>query len=432
MTALERAGDFSASLNSSGQLIPIKDPVTRQPFPENKINLALYDPTGLGRAMMNFFPLPNRCGASGATSDCWTENDPTKLNSRNFRNQFTDSNPRRNDVLRFDANLTSKLSVFWRYINDYTVQQTSGNISLKGADGNWAPFSQDHPNPGHGYGIGMTYTLSPTMVNEFTFGKSYNSWDWYPHDPSMMDRARMNNPPHWFDQNSPDFKNDVDLKRPGMSPGSQNFAFWVPAVSGGTVSQPYTGNNPYTNYNDIYQFSDNLSWLKRSHTLKAGFYYERTGKVQQGGSNYLGTYNFGSSSSFPYDTGYGNANMLIGNLQQYSEGGRIIGDWWFTGMEAFIQDSWRVHKRLTVELGVRFYDLQPQINLNNTSAVYLPSAYDSTKAGRLWQPGCTVATRPCPSASQVALDPVTGTTTFPALVNTFVLAGVGGYSTAPD
>jgi hypothetical protein len=429
-TAAERIGDFSNYRNSAGTMQPIKDPTTQLVVPGNAFSPSLASP--MGAAMLNFFPLPNRCDLSNNATGCYNEPDSTQIYNRNFRNTFTGKRVRRNDVLRFDANITSKLTTFFRYINDYDLSQEGGNISLKTASGTVEPYSEDHPNPGHGFGVGITYTISPTMVNEFTFGKSYNTWDWYPHDPSMMDRKLMNNPAHWFDENGPDFKNDGALKRPQMAPGAQNFAFWIPNVGGGSVSSPGSGR-PYTNWNDVYSFSDTISWLKGAHTLKVGYYYERTGKVQQAGSgNYLGAYQFGSSSSFPLDAGLGNANMFLGNFQNYGEGKRVMGDWWFTGIEAFVQDSWRVRKGLTVELGVRFYDLQPQENLNNNSAMFLFSSYDKSKAGRYYYRGCK-PTGNCTSASnQLAVDPVTGTTAPPVLAGTFVPYSVGGYATQPD
>lgn len=431
-TAAERIGDFSNYRNSSGVMQPIKDPTTQVVVPGNAFSPSLASP--MGAAMLNFFPLPNRCDLNNNAAGCYNEADSSQIHTRNFRNEFTGKRARRNDVLRFDANITSKLTTFFRYINDYDMSQESAGISLKTAAGTVEPYSEDHPNPGHGYGVGITYTISPTLVNEFTFGKSYNTWDWYPHDPSMMDRKLMNNPAHWFDENGPDFKNDGALKRPGLSePGAQNFAFWIPNVTGGTVGSPGSGR-PYTNWNDVYSFSDTVSWLKGSHTLKVGYYYERTGKVQQAGSgNYLGQYNFGSSSSNPIDAGLGNANMFLGNFQSYGEGKRVIGDYWFTGVEAFVQDSWRVRKGLTVELGVRFYDLQPQQNLNNNSAMFLFSSYDASKAGRYYYRGCTVPTTgACSTKNQIAVDPVTGYTTVPVLAGTFVPYSVGGYASEPN
>src|ERR1017187_6671937 len=92
--------------------------------------------------------------------------------------------PRRNDTARLDFNLTSKLTAWARYISDCDMDQTNGGLPEKNSAGQFVASSSDHPNPGHGWGVGITYTISPTMVNEFTFGKSYNSWNYYPHDAS--------------------------------------------------------------------------------------------------------------------------------------------------------------------------------------------------------------------------------------------------------
>jgi hypothetical protein len=432
-TALERTGDFSKSLDTTGKLIPLFDPITRLPVPGNAFSPNLASPAG--SAMLKFFPLPNRCDLNGNAAGCYNETDSTQINRRNYLALFTNSYPRRNDTVRIDANVTSKLTTWFRYINDYDTQTASGNFALLTSAGNWTPYYEDHPNPGHGYGVGITYTITPTLVNEFTFGKSYNTWDYYPHDPSQVDRARMGNPPSFNNfATDPNFVNDKNQPRPYLAPGSQNFAVWVPSASGATMS--FSSTRPYTNWNDIYNPIDSVSWVKGVHNVKAGFSSERTGKVQQGGTGaYLGSYDFSSSSNFPIDTGYGNANMFLGNFNTYSEGGRVMGDDWFTSFEAFVQDSWRVHKRLTLELGVRFYHLGPWENLNNNSAVWLRSSYAPAKAARLYQDGCTVAvpaTSACPTKNQVALDPVTGFTTYPSLANTFVPFSVGGYATQPD
>jgi outer membrane receptor protein involved in Fe transport len=240
----------------------------------------------------------------------------------------------------------------------------------------WRPFTEDRPNPGHGHGIDSRCYFADGG-QQFTFGYSYNTWDYYPHDVSQMDRNLMNNPPHWFDEKSGGFATDGNLPRPTLSPGAQNFAFWVPAISSASVANPGT-NHPYTNWNRSYTISDNFSKVQGSHSFKAGIYVERTSKVEQASvGSYLGNYTF---SGGPKDANYGNANLFLGNFGSYSEGGRSIGDYRFTGVEAFIQDNWRVTRRLTLDLGVRFYDIQPQENINNNNAIWLPSAYDPSKA----------------------------------------------------
>ena len=89
-----------------------------------------------------------------------------------------------------DFNLTSKLTAWARYINDYDLDTTAntGDAAEERVRRD-LPEVIDHPNPGHGWGVGITYTISPTMVNEFTFGKSYNTWSYYPHDQSQLDRV---------------------------------------------------------------------------------------------------------------------------------------------------------------------------------------------------------------------------------------------------
>jgi hypothetical protein len=127
----------------------------------------------------------------------------------------------------------------------------------------------------------------------------------------------------------------------------------------------------------------------------------------------------------PQDTGNGYANAVVGNFQTYSEGWRVMGDFWFTGVEAFVQDNWRVNRRLTVDVGLRFYHLMPQENINNTSASFVGATYDPSKAARLYYPGYDAA------GKQAAVDLKTGYVTYPSLVGTFVPCSVGGYASCP-
>ena len=112
---------------------PIKDPTTQQVVPGNAFSPSLASP--MGAAMLNFFPLPNRCDLNNNATGCYNEADTSQIYTRNFRNEFTGKRARRNDVLRFDANITSKLTTFFRYINDYDMSQESAGISLKTAAG---------------------------------------------------------------------------------------------------------------------------------------------------------------------------------------------------------------------------------------------------------------------------------------------------------
>ena len=448
-TAAMRAGDFSDYRDQNGVKVQLFDPTTGNPVPNNNFaGLAALNPAAAkaGQSMLNFLPLPNICGHQGVEANGCVQDAQlaTQQWQRNYYWSFNETHPRRNDTMRIDYNITSKLTSWVRYINDYDFDTTATFGELRNASGNFAPLTIDHPNPGHGYGVGITYTISPTMVNEFTFGKSYNTWDYYAHDQSQIDRARMGNPPSFLDfANDPNFKADQGKPRAGLSPGSQNFQIGIPDFSFGggqmpnqaSFSQVCSGDCPYTNWNDIYSFNDSLSKSWRQHNFKTGLYYERTGKVEQNqfASPYLGQYSFASSAAMPNNTQDGYANAFLGNFNNYNEGGRVVGNYWYTDVEAFIQDNWRVSKRVTLDVGVRFYHQVPAENLNYNTTEFLRSSYNPAQAMRLFYPGCTVstATKACPTANQIAVDPKTGYTTFFSLAGTLVPASVGGYSTTP-
>jgi len=96
--------------------------------------------------------------------------------------------------------------------------------------------------------------------------------------------------------------------------------------------------------------------------------------------------------------------------------------------------TWRVSRRVTLDLGMRFSHVLPTENLNGNNAAWLRSSYSAAQAERIYLPGCTVstATKACPTANQVAVDPLTGKTTFFSLQGTLVPAAAGGYSTTPS
>jgi len=448
-TAAQRAGDFSAYTDGNGVPVALTDPSTGNPVPNNNIaGLAALNPAAAkaGQAILNFLPLPNICGQPGVDpSHCVPDAQfASQRYQRNYYWSYNETHPRRNDTLRVDYNVTSKLTSWFRYINDFDRDTTATFGEVKNAQGQLAPLAIDHPNPGHGYGVGITYTISPTLVNEFTFGKSYNTWDYYAHDQSQIDRSQMGNPPSFINfATDPNFQADQNKARPTLSPGSQNFQIGIPDISFGggqepneaTYSSPCSSQCPYTNWNDIYSFNDTVSKVWGKHNVKAGLYYERTGKVEQNqfASAYLGSYNFASSSAMPNNTQDGYANAFLGQFNSYNEGGRVVGNYWFTDIEAFVQDNWRVSRRVTLDVGVRFYHQLPTENLDYNTTEWVRSSYNPAQAMRLYYPGCTVSTaaRACPTANQIAIDPVTGYTTYFALNATFVPASVGGYPANP-
>ena len=80
-------------------------------------------------------------------------------------------------------------------------------------------------------------------------------------------------------------------------------------------------------------------------------------------------------------------------------------DYW--NVEWFAQDSWRVNKRLTLDLGIRFYHQTPQVDENGTWAIFNPATYNAANLPRIYVP-----IPPAKAAKRVAEDPSTGALNF--------------------
>ena len=180
-TALERVGNYSQTFGNNNGLplaTPILDPLNQnsagvnQPFAGNIVPQSRITP--LGQSLLNFFPLPN---------------NPVLPNTSQFTNNFqvNDSAPhtRRNDVARIDTYITSKISAYARWIHDLddmSILYAGVNFGPKDQTGRGTlpPISNiDHPNPGHSYSGTMTYTITPTLINEVTVSESWNTWSYY-------------------------------------------------------------------------------------------------------------------------------------------------------------------------------------------------------------------------------------------------------------
>ncbi len=372
-TALERRGDFSQTVDTNGQRIDIRDPLSGQVFPGNLVPQNRINTTG--QNILNFFPAPN-----------YVDPDPLLRNSRNYRSVYSGPYPRRSDMIRVDVNLTDTTRLYYRFMQDKDEQKipwgswTTGSINYLATP---TVFGQ----PGKGHVAHLTKTLSPTLVNETILGKSYNKVYFQPEDGSVFDRAKMGNPPQWF-------------KDPGIA-GNYGPNVVFGAVPANAVNHTL-GNIPYLNYNDVYSVVNNTSKILGAHMSKAGVYFERTLKFAPNFGNYRGTYNFGRDVNNPMDTRHGFANALLGNYTSYAEATkRVDVDMWFTNLEWYVQDNWRVNRRLTIDAGVRFYYLPHVYDAGDQLAVFDPSAWKAGQAPALYVPGRV-------DGAVVALDPRSG------------------------
>ena len=395
-TELERAGDFSQSRQNNGTVLAITDPTTGAQFPNNRIPQSRIDPTGL--AFLNYFPTPNFVGTG------------VQANVVNYFEAASAAHPRRNDVLRVDTYLTSKLSGYFRYINDMDnmianyqgVQFTETKGSVLASKN--IPFlpAVDHPNPGHGYSASATYQISPTTINEFTVGKSWNTWSYYSQDNfASIDRSLVNNPPTLFPlpKTNPDGVSETN----GYHNLMPQFSFGSPPNNTMDFTKNSTSAGAYENFNTIWSFVENFSKVVNRHTIKAGFYLERNEKIQPGGGGYSGNYSFAQDvNNALYNTGNGYANALLGYVNTYSQQtARAVFKTKYTNFEMYLQDNYRVSRKLTLDYGLRVYYQNPQSDVNGTFAIFDPETYQASAMPRIYRPIVSGGRR-------VAVDPGTG------------------------
>src|SRR4051794_5005651 len=120
-TELERAGDFSQSLDVGNRLIVVRDPNTQQPFAGNVIPANRIDPNG--QALLKYFPVPNFFDRriSGG--------------NYNYVAQVDLEKPQRLQTLKIDFNPTSKdlIAVTWSRQED----KQTGTMGLATPNANW-------------------------------------------------------------------------------------------------------------------------------------------------------------------------------------------------------------------------------------------------------------------------------------------------------
>jgi hypothetical protein len=393
-TDLERQGDFSKSVDNQGNPFNIIDPTTHQPFPGNRISpQRLYAP---GMALLNLLPkpnVPNSCALNPGVAGC--------IKGYDFQSQTSDQYPRREDLVRIDYNMSSRSRIFGHFIkNSNTFLSQYGSFVL----GSNTPLSPiQFANPGYGWAIGNTYIFGPTVTNEFNIGVSNNSI-LIDETTNAYTRAASGVALPLLYQNAVqrDYIPNVTFNGTRM-----------------TTSPTFgTSNAPFINYNTTIDITDGLAKVWNKHTIKAGAYLQRSRKNQTSFGAFNGTYNFGDNPANPFDTGYGFANAALGVYNQFSQAANFInGQYRYWNAEFYVQDTWKVTPRLTLDYGIRAAWYQPQFDASLQASTFVLSQWDPAKAPRLYFPKMVNGVRS-------AFDSVTGQV-LPAAYIGFIVPGSG-------
>ncbi len=415
-TALERQGDFSKTVTTTGALVPVYDPTTQTVFAGNIIPVSRISP--IGQAMLNLFPNPDPAGLAL---------DPTGQRQYNFRFPQQQLRPLDDKILRVDYAISQKMVSYVRLLQDYQAQN-GYNVTVGPPGGAWGQFPASYHVQSAGALGTLIYTINPTLINEVSWGINRGKQGVDPLTDTSGDKASGGVKAYAQSLLPLKDSNGNALTLPRINAAS-NYLNLLPAVnfglptgfnaqsSGQGVTNAPTfsldSRWPFTGTDQLQTIQDKVTWVKGTHTFKAGLYIERMSRNVSVYSVYnaAGTYYFGSDRANPLDAGYPYANALVGSIFAYGDDNtKLVNHARYTQVEWYIQDTYKAGRRLTFDYGLRFYRVGDLNSVGANLGLFNAASYDPTKAGQLLYPACSVAvtTATCPAADKIAINPKTG------------------------
>lgn len=324
-------------------------PGTNTAIPNNDISNLI---TADGRAIANVYSVENQLGQYTDQTGASNNLTVTPLNPLDFRE----------DLVRLDFRINEKNSIYGRWISDHNnLLDPFGTFSNAGI---LPTTPTERSRPGQSYLVAETWTMSPTIINQAQANFSYASQNV---SPSGVNWERET---FGFQYNR-------------LYPNGGTYSNGIPYITiSGTAYAGIQGPNfalaadPST---DI-QVSDTLSIVKGNHLIKAGALVVRERIDQYGRPYYTGNLNFNATGN-PNSTGNALADALLGNFSSYQEAStNPNGHFRFTQPEAFVQDTWKATRKLSLEYGVRFQLISPLYTQGNNMSNFDPSVYSPANA----------------------------------------------------
>jgi hypothetical protein len=319
-SALEREGNFSQTVDpTTGQVQPLINESTNTQYPNN----TLPSISSISENLLAFYPLPN----SGTNLFTTTQN----LNEN--RDQFG---------IRVDHYFSSKDALFVRY--NYSAGSQLNPIAVSGATVPGFPVQEN--DRAQNMVVEETRTFSPALVNiaRFSFLRH-----------KFLDVQGLNH-------TSP---SSVGFDFPTTLP-SQNGLPYIDIPGYGNIGDPLTG--PRDTYQNTLAAVDSLTWIHGKHEIQlgGGFRHDQINAVQGIASN--GYFVFGTD---PVNNSF--ASFLVGAPEVFLQGGGYLPRGLRGNSEnAYVQDTYKATRRLTINAGLR-YDLQsPFTEIHNQQMLWIP------------------------------------------------------------
>jgi outer membrane receptor protein involved in Fe transport len=294
LTEAERRGDFSASAT------PVRDPANNnQPFPANQIPLERFDPVARNLLNPSQMPLPNRPDGQLV---------------------LTFPTPQDNDqyLLRGDWNLTNHVLDARYNLNRAYDRSSAGDVPT------YLPL--DRTARIHSITIGDTWSVRPTLLNQA--------------------RASFNRFSSVYTNLNPTHLSDLGGNFP-LFGGPK-----IPPTIGitGRVTLGNASSVDAIAANESLQLNESMTWSRQRHTIKGGYELLKLRYLNRSFFQTMGSFTFNGQI-----TGNPAADFVLGRATNMTVASPVLEQ---AGLQTnhyfFVQDDWRVHPRLTLNLGLRY------------------------------------------------------------------------------
>jgi hypothetical protein len=357
-TAAMKAGDFSSFTDSSGNLIPIYDPTTGQPFPNNMIPQTRF--SALAQTLLPLIPDPDTGGVNGGL----VSNKLPAIHSVPIRQFLWD--------YTIDENLTSSQSIHFSQWHDSVNSPSFTSAPIVPAS-NELQSEITNQNVGTGYVLNYAKTISSKLVVTVGADAIGNIIGQHNADSSVSFGAVSGGntfPLVTFDgQNAP-------------TTWGVNGGAYLECCSGGLT----VNNNRMLGLVGV----NNWLWTKGRHSVNFGFQARRTFQDTINCNFCSGTFNFSQrTTSTPDSTdpnfgSYGSsfASFLLGEADASERNFASEAKLRNQAYTLYVQDDFKMNDRLTINAGLR-YDILVPFNEVHDNIVFVDRTEPNPGAGNL-------------------------------------------------
>jgi hypothetical protein len=281
-------------------------------------------------------------GSGTVQQSCYSKNSQVYLTNvfdkypansgANYQFSTSSQNNFRDDIVRVDHYFNDKVHFYARGMND--------DMPVDEPEGLWA--GSNYPglvntlvnSPGKNVVGNLTWTINPKVVNEFEFVWSQGTY--------------------FSSINSGQFATSSSINSQLTNQWSPDPYGKVPAVAITGITGFNAGSAPWKERNLDRTYFDNLSFSLGKHTLRVGFQIQQMIKTENA---------VNGEPSFSFNDW---GDFLLGNVASFTQTlPDIIPDLNFINSEIYVQDDWKVTRRLTLNLGVRWSRLPSVTDTRN-------------------------------------------------------------------